>query len=61
MLRQLVDFHGGLGWSCGAGLATVGGVGDDIIGWTVAVAGVDLAQKTDTLICFLAAGSLGLT
>ena len=57
----MVDFHGGLGWSCGAGLTTVGGVGDDIIGWTVAIAGVDLAQKTDTLICFLAAGSLGLT
>ena len=61
VLRQLLNLHGGLGWGRGAGLTAVGGVGDDIIGWAVAVAGVDLVQRTVTLICFLPAGSLGLT
>ena len=61
VLRQLVNLHGGLGRGRGACFAAVGGVGDVFIGWAVAVAGVDLAERTVTLICFLPAGSLGLT
>ena len=60
MLRGVVSLWGRRGWGGGGGVAAVGGGRVDIIGWEVAGVGVDLGRKTDTLICFLAAGSLGL-